>query len=50
MRLLPNFGDVWSVNHNNSKESLFEAQQMYNGDQYATGGSLTIVTSTAVTV
>ena len=42
--LLPNFGDVWSVNHNNSKESLFEAQQMYNGDQYATGGSLTIVT------
>lgn len=42
--LLPNFGDVWSVKHNNSKESLFEVQQMYNGDQYATGGSLTVVT------
>lgn len=42
--LLENFGDVWSVNHNNSKESLFETQQMYNGDTYATGGSLTVVT------
>ncbi len=42
--LLPNFGDVWSVKHNNSKESLFETQQMYGGDTYATGGSLTVVT------
>lgn len=42
--LLPNFGDVWSVKHNNSKESLFETQQMYGGDTYATGGALTIVT------
>ena len=24
--LLDNFGDVWSVDHNNSKESLFEVQ------------------------
>lgn len=42
--LLPNFGDVWSVKHNNSKESLFEVQQMYGGDQYALGGALTVVT------
>jgi len=42
--LLPNFGDVWSVKYNNSKESLFEVQQMYGGDQYALGGALTIVT------
>ncbi|MDE6402363.1 MAG: RagB/SusD family nutrient uptake outer membrane protein [Muribaculaceae bacterium] len=42
--LLPNFGDVWSVEYNNSIESLFETQQMYNGDTYATGGALTVVT------
>lgn len=42
--LLENFGDVWSVKHNNSRESLFEVQQTYGGDQYALGGSLTIVT------
>ena len=42
--LLPSFGDVWSVRHNNSKESLFEVQQMYGGDTYALGGSLTVVT------
>lgn len=42
--LLENFGDVWSVKHNNSKESLFEVQQTYGGDQYALGGSLTVVT------
>lgn len=42
--LLPNFGDVWDLNHNNSIESLFEFQTMYNGDLYATGGSLTVVT------
>lgn len=42
--LLPNFGDVWSVEYNNSKESLFETQQMYGGDTYATGGALTVVT------
>jgi hypothetical protein len=42
--LMENFGDVWSVNTNNNKESLFEVQTMYNGDLYATGGSLTVVT------
>lgn len=42
--LLANFGDVWSVKHNNSKESLFEVQQMYGGDTYALGGALTVVT------
>lgn len=42
--LLADFGDVWSVRHNNSKESLFEVQQAYGGDQYALGGSLTVVT------
>ncbi|MDE6521756.1 MAG: RagB/SusD family nutrient uptake outer membrane protein [Muribaculaceae bacterium] len=43
-RLLDNFGDVWSVKHNNSAESLFEVQQTYGGDTYALGGSLTVVT------
>ena len=42
--LLPNFGDVWSVEHNNSIESLFEVQHMYGGDQYALGGALTVIT------
>lgn len=42
--LLPSFGDVWSPAFNNSAESLFEAQTMYNGDLYSTGGSLTVVT------
>ncbi len=43
-RLLENFGDVWSVKHNNSEESLFEAQQTYGGETYNLGGSLTVVT------
>lgn len=42
-RLLDNFGDVWSVDHNNSEESLFEVQYMYDGT-YSLGGSLTIIT------
>lgn len=41
--LLTNFGDVWSIDHNNSKESLFEVQHIYSG-VYALGGSLTVVT------
>lgn len=41
--LLPNFGDVWSVDHNNSVEGIFEVQFMYDG-VYALGGSLTVVT------
>lgn len=42
--LMPEFGEVWSVNTNNNKESIFEAQTMYGGDQYALGGSLTVMT------
>jgi len=42
--LCPNFGDVWSAAHNNNQESLFEVQQMYGGDLYALGGSLTVMT------
>lgn len=42
-KLLDNFGDVWSVDHNNSEESLFEVQYMYDGT-YALGGALTIIT------
>ena len=43
-RLLPNYGDVWSVAYNNSVESLFEVQTMYAGHNYPTGGSLSVVT------
>ena len=42
-KLLDNFGDVWDVDHNNSEESLFEVQYMYDGT-YALGGSLTVIT------
>ncbi len=35
-KLLDNFGDVWDVDHNNSEESLFEVQYMYDGT-YAFG-------------
>lgn len=42
--LCPNFGEVWSAAHNNNQESLFEVQQMYGGDLYALGGSLTVMT------
>ena len=41
-KLLDNFGDVWDVDHNNSEESLFEVQYMYDGT-YALGVSLTII-------
>ncbi|NMA72932.1 MAG: RagB/SusD family nutrient uptake outer membrane protein [Bacteroidales bacterium] len=41
--LLPDFGDVWSVDHPNSVESLFEVQYMYDGT-YALGGALTVIT------
>lgn len=41
--LLANFGDVWSIDHNNSSESLFEVQYMYS-DAYALGGSLSVIT------
>ena len=42
-KLLKDFGDVWSVDHNNSEESLFEVQYMYDG-VYALGGALTVIT------
>lgn len=42
--LMDNFGDVWSVKTNNNKESIFELQTTYGGDQYTLGGSLTVVT------
>lgn len=42
-KLLPNFGDVWSVEYNNSEESLFEVQTMFS-NQYSLGGSLTTIT------
>ena len=42
--LLDNFGDVWAVSHNNSRESIFEIQTMYNGNLYNTGSSLSVVT------
>lgn len=41
--LMDNFGEVWAVDHNNNKESLFEVQFKYDGT-YALGGSLTVVT------
>lgn len=42
-KLLSNFGDVWSVDHNNSEESLFEVQYMYD-ETYSLGGALTVIT------
>lgn len=41
--LMNDFGDVWSVDHNNNKESLFEVQYMYD-DTYSLGGALTVIT------
>ncbi|WP_321478977.1 RagB/SusD family nutrient uptake outer membrane protein [uncultured Bacteroides sp.] len=41
-KLLPNFGDVWSIATNNSEESLFEVQ--YNNDvTYNLGGRISIL-------
>ena len=40
--LLENFGDVWSVDFNNSKESIFEVQYMYN-ETYNVGGFFSIL-------
>lgn len=41
--LLPNFGDVWSIEHNNSIESLFEVQYSSN-ISYNLGGRLPVFT------
>lgn len=40
--LMTDFGDVWSVDHNNSKESLFEVQYAYD-ETYSTGGFFSIL-------
>lgn len=42
-QLLDNFGDVWSTDHNNSVESLFEVQYMYD-ETYSLGGCLSVIT------
>lgn len=42
--LLSDFGDVWDIDSNNSKESLFEVQHMYNATYSGLGGSLSIMT------
>ncbi|WP_071146328.1 RagB/SusD family nutrient uptake outer membrane protein [Bacteroides ihuae] len=41
--LMPDFGDVWSIDAENNKESLFEVQNAYD-ETYDLGGSLSIVT------
>ncbi len=41
--LMENFGEIWSVKTNNNKESLFEIQTMYGGENYATGNSIPVV-------
>jgi hypothetical protein len=41
--LMPNFGDVWSVDAENNVESLFEVQNTYD-ETYDLGGSLSIIT------
>lgn len=42
-KLLPNFGDVWSMDHNNSEESLFEVQTNSN-ITYNLGERISVVT------
>lgn len=41
-QLLENFGDVWAVSHNNSRESLLEVQHMFDAT-YALGGSIPVI-------
>lgn len=41
--LMSDFGDVWSIDAENNKESLFEVQNAYD-ETYDLGGSLSIVT------
>lgn len=40
--LLPNFGDVWTIASNNSKESLFEVQHKFD-ETYNLGGRISVV-------
>lgn len=42
--LLDDFGDVWSVDTNNSKESIFEMQTTFN-ETYALGNALSVVSA-----
>lgn len=42
--LLADFGDVWSVDTNNSKESIFEMQTTFN-ETYALGNALSVVSA-----
>ncbi|MDL2222273.1 RagB/SusD family nutrient uptake outer membrane protein, partial [Parabacteroides sp. OttesenSCG-928-N08] len=41
-KLMPEFGQVWSIDYENNEESLFEVQNMYD-ETYELGGSLSIV-------
>lgn len=41
--LMPDFGDVWSIDAENNVESLFEVQNKYD-ETYELGGSLSIIT------
>lgn len=41
--LMENFGDVWSVKHNNNIESIFEVQTKFENDPYSVGGCLTVI-------
>lgn len=42
-KLMDNFGDVWSVRHNNNAESIFEIQTKFEADPYNVGGCLTVI-------
>jgi hypothetical protein len=42
-QLLADFGDVWDVDHNNSVESLFEAQGMFDEKYSLAGTCITVV-------
>lgn len=41
-KLMPEFGQVWSIDYENNEESLFEVQNIYD-ETYELGGSLSIV-------
>jgi len=42
--LMEDFGDVWNVDTNNNKESLFEIQTVFN-ETYALGNALSVVSA-----
>lgn len=41
-QLMENFGDIWDVDHNNNKESIFEVQAIYD-ETYALGSFRSII-------